>query len=175
MDLLQPFWFYFGTETFEKVTKDRKTTVEPMISLIGGTMGLFTGFSIFSAIEILYFIAKCQSCQWAFPKEWIMGTWKLPSVSGKIVSIIKTQLKRSMYVPWEGAGGFQVPKSCNKSETFLKSNGCQTVRHICSINVNNNLNLSPSVNQIMKIRIQLVFCKQECLFKNWSYDSQVWR
>ena len=59
MDPLQPFWFYFDTETFEKVTKDRKTTVEAMISLVGGTMGLFTGFSIFSAIEILYFIAKC--------------------------------------------------------------------------------------------------------------------
>ena len=28
------------------------------LGLIGGTMGLFTGFSILSGIEILYFIAK---------------------------------------------------------------------------------------------------------------------
>ena len=27
-------------------------------ALIGGTMGLFTGFSILSAVEILYFIVK---------------------------------------------------------------------------------------------------------------------
>ena len=83
--------------------------------------------------------------------------------SSPIVSIVKNNFKRSMYVLWEGAGGFQVPKSCNKSETLLKSNGCQTVRHICSINVNNNLSLSLSVNQIMMIRIQLVFRREEII------------
>ena len=29
-----------------------------MLSAIGGTMGLFTGFSIISGIEILYFAVK---------------------------------------------------------------------------------------------------------------------
>ena len=29
-----------------------------MLSAIGGTMGLLTGFSIISAVEILYFAAK---------------------------------------------------------------------------------------------------------------------
>ena len=35
-----------------------KVTVVGALGLIGGTMGLFTGFSILSGIEILYFVAK---------------------------------------------------------------------------------------------------------------------
>ena len=50
--------------TFEKVpvltrvTKDRATTFVNMISAIGGTMGLLTGFTIITAVEILYFAVK---------------------------------------------------------------------------------------------------------------------
>jgi hypothetical protein len=33
-------------------------TVEGQLGLIGGTMGLLTGFSLLSAVEILYFIGK---------------------------------------------------------------------------------------------------------------------
>ena len=33
-------------------------TEEALLGLIGGTMGLFTGFSILSGIEILYFTAR---------------------------------------------------------------------------------------------------------------------
>ena len=32
--------------------------VEGQVSLIGGTMGLLTGFSIISGVEIIYFAAK---------------------------------------------------------------------------------------------------------------------
>ena len=32
--------------------------LEAQISLIGGTMGLFTGFSIISGVEICYFVTK---------------------------------------------------------------------------------------------------------------------
>ena len=35
-----------------------KVTVEAQLGLIGGTMGLLTGFSILSAVEILYFTVK---------------------------------------------------------------------------------------------------------------------
>ena len=35
-----------------------KVTLVGALGLIGGTMGLFTGFSILSGIEILYFVAK---------------------------------------------------------------------------------------------------------------------
>ena len=49
---------YFDTPTFEKVTVDRAAKVGDMLSTIGGTMGLLTGFSIISAVEILYFFFK---------------------------------------------------------------------------------------------------------------------
>ena len=49
---------YFETQTFDRVTKERAAKFEDMLSAIGGTMGLLTGFSIISAVEILYFAAK---------------------------------------------------------------------------------------------------------------------
>ena len=48
----------FNTPKFEKITKDRAAKFVDMLSAIGGTMGLLTGFSIISGIEILYFIIK---------------------------------------------------------------------------------------------------------------------
>ena len=65
---------YFNTPTFDHITKvgditirfnehlpdpqDAKTNTMTQISVIGGTLGLFTGFSIMSFIEILYFLVK---------------------------------------------------------------------------------------------------------------------
>ena len=49
---------YFDTPTFERITKDRAAKFVDMLSAIGGTMGLLTGFSIISAVEILYFATK---------------------------------------------------------------------------------------------------------------------
>ena len=56
---------YFATPTFDKITKDVKANFETKLSTIGGTMGLLTGFSIISGIEILYYAAKflIQFCQ----------------------------------------------------------------------------------------------------------------
>lgn len=65
-----------------------KVTLVGALGLIGGTMGLFTGFSILSGIEILYFVAKFffslrfkkreyqkksenQSIYWAW-KDWLV-------------------------------------------------------------------------------------------------------
>ena len=48
----------FDTPKFEKITKDRSAKFVDYIAAIGGTMGLLTGFSIISGIEILYFIVK---------------------------------------------------------------------------------------------------------------------
>ena len=33
-------------------------TVEAQLGLIGGTMGLFTGFSLVSGVEIIYFLLR---------------------------------------------------------------------------------------------------------------------
>ena len=49
---------YFDTPTFDRITKDRAAKFVDIMSAIGGTMGLLTGFSIISAVEILYFAAK---------------------------------------------------------------------------------------------------------------------
>ena len=49
---------YFASPTFDKITKDAKTNVVTKISMIGGTLGLFAGFSIFSSVEIFYFLCK---------------------------------------------------------------------------------------------------------------------
>ena len=49
---------FFDTPTFDRITKDRAAKFVDYISAIGGTMGLLTGFSIISGIEILYFSAK---------------------------------------------------------------------------------------------------------------------
>ena len=49
---------YFDTPTFDRITKDRAAKFVDMLSAIGGTMGLLTGFSIISGVEILYFMGK---------------------------------------------------------------------------------------------------------------------
>ena len=49
---------YFDTPTFDKITKDEKVKFVDMLSAIGGTMGLLTGFSIISGVEILYYVAQ---------------------------------------------------------------------------------------------------------------------
>ena len=49
---------YFDTPTFDRITKDRAAKFVDMLSAIGGTMGLLTGFSIISGVEILYFAGK---------------------------------------------------------------------------------------------------------------------
>ena len=76
---LQLVQIYFDTATFDEISRDVKNTMETQISVIGGTMGLFTGlqlineivlgvgwmlkflcpgFSILSGVEIIYFVAK---------------------------------------------------------------------------------------------------------------------
>ena len=55
MELVQ---IYFDAATFDEIEKDVKVTLEAQLGLIGGTMGLLTGFSILSGVEIIYFIVK---------------------------------------------------------------------------------------------------------------------
>ena len=52
---------YFDTPTFDRIEKDRAAKFVDMLSAIGGTMGLLTGFSIISGVEIVYFIIKLFS------------------------------------------------------------------------------------------------------------------
>ena len=55
---LQLVQIYFNTATYDEIEKDVKMTVEAQLGLIGGTMGLLTGFSILSGVEIVYYVIK---------------------------------------------------------------------------------------------------------------------
>ena len=48
----------FDAPVFDKITKDRSAKFVDQFSAIGGTMGLLTGFSIISGVEIIYFSVK---------------------------------------------------------------------------------------------------------------------
>ena len=50
--------FYFVPATYDEIERDMKVTLEAQLSLIGGTMGLLTGFSILSGVEIIYYAFK---------------------------------------------------------------------------------------------------------------------
>ena len=49
---------FFDTASFDETERDKKIKFEAQLSLIGGTMGLLTGFSIISGFEILCFLIK---------------------------------------------------------------------------------------------------------------------
>ena len=49
---------YFDTATFDDIERDKKIKTEAQLSLIGGTMGLLTGFSIISGVEIVFFLIR---------------------------------------------------------------------------------------------------------------------
>ena len=55
---LQLVNFYLATATYDNIERDVKVTTEAALGLIGGTMGLFTGFSILSGVEIFYYLSK---------------------------------------------------------------------------------------------------------------------
>ena len=46
------------------IEKDVRITVGGALSLIGGTMGLFSGFSILSGVEILFYGVKYGMTLW---------------------------------------------------------------------------------------------------------------
>ena len=49
---------FFDTASYDEIERDKKIKFEGQLSLVGGTMGLLTGFSIISGVEILYFVTK---------------------------------------------------------------------------------------------------------------------
>ena len=61
MSTLELVRIYFDTATFDDIERDKKIKTEAQLSLIGGTMGLLTGFSIISGVEIVYFLLRLIS------------------------------------------------------------------------------------------------------------------
>ena len=58
---LQLVQIYFDTATFDDIERDKKIKTEAQLSLIGGTMGLLTGFSIISGVEIVFFLFRLNA------------------------------------------------------------------------------------------------------------------
>lgn len=48
----------FDQAYVQRIVKDRRNTVADKISSVGGTLGLFTGFSILSIFEAVYWLYK---------------------------------------------------------------------------------------------------------------------
>ena len=48
----------FGTSDYRLITRDVKATFFDKLSLIGGALGLYTGFSVVSLIEIAFWLGK---------------------------------------------------------------------------------------------------------------------
>ena len=74
---------YFESPTFDKITHDAKINFVGKISMFGGTMGLFTGFSLLSAFEIVYFILKFLYQVWQNYK--IEERQKKKRANGKVI------------------------------------------------------------------------------------------
>ena len=53
----QEFWYYLLPKQSWNL-QDRAAKFVDQLSAIGGTMGLLTGFSLISAVEIIYFMVK---------------------------------------------------------------------------------------------------------------------
>ena len=55
---LQIVQIYFDTATYDNIIRDVSVTLADQLGAIGGTMGLFAGFSFLSALEIIYYVVK---------------------------------------------------------------------------------------------------------------------
>ena len=55
---LQLVQIYFDTATYDEIVKDVSVTLADQLGAIGGTMGLFAGFSFLSAVEVIYYFVK---------------------------------------------------------------------------------------------------------------------
>ena len=49
---------HFFATTFDRITRDKAAKLVDKLSAVGGTMGLLTGFSIISGVEVVYFGIK---------------------------------------------------------------------------------------------------------------------
>ena len=66
--------------TYDEIERDKKLTLEAQLGLIGGTMGLLTGFSIISGIEIIYFLLRSVVIEKAL-KQTFKSVVKFPNSS----------------------------------------------------------------------------------------------
>ena len=61
-----------GSATYDQIEYDLAFTLEGALGLVGGTMGLFSGFSILSGVEIVYYLAKYISKSFSYKRKSII-------------------------------------------------------------------------------------------------------
>ena len=100
---------FFDATSFDKITKDRSDSAMDKLSAIGGTMGLLTGFSIISGVEIVYFGVKIilsliSRRKHYNPRKWLLDPTVIDSSlcwCGKTTSqkMLFCQMKLSWQLP----------------------------------------------------------------------------
>ena len=50
--------FFLDTPIITEITLEIRTNVYDMISAVGGTLGLFTGISVITVVEVVYWIGR---------------------------------------------------------------------------------------------------------------------
>ena len=71
---------YLDTATFDEIERDEKVKFTAALGLVGRTMGLLTGFSIISGIEVVFFLFKLIS---PFVVDYVKQ--KMDSLKGRCV------------------------------------------------------------------------------------------
>ena len=84
---LEVVQIFFDTATFDNIERDKKIKLEGQLSLIGGTMGLLTGFSIISGVEIIFYFLRSYKIKSVFKlyTYHLSSGWSPPSESGKLM------------------------------------------------------------------------------------------
>ena len=58
-----------GSATYDRIEYDLAFTLEGALGLVGGTMGLFSGFSVLSGVEIVFYLAKYISKSFSYKRK----------------------------------------------------------------------------------------------------------
>ena len=116
---------YFDTATFDKIERDQAVKFEAQLGLVGGTMGLLTGFSIISGIEIIFFLFRLTNAIQIFVSTRLFTSgWSALSTSGRSQGLTLCLLCKSK-------------EDLTLRSNFLSQNLCLSA-HICDISVWNH-------------------------------------
>ena len=66
---LQVMMVGIASATYDQIEYDLAFTMEGALGLVGGTMGLFSGFSVLSGIEIVYYLAKYMGKSYIYKRK----------------------------------------------------------------------------------------------------------
>ena len=62
--------------------------MEAALGLVGGTMGLLTGFSILSGVEVIYYLLRCFFCSHFMTHSILRFFWSLKDHRAVVVSAV---------------------------------------------------------------------------------------